>query len=350
MEVAMKRILCILFVLFVAFGAFAQTYDFSQFQTGFTNFAQDVANSLPFNASIGLNWSDAYIGQLIAAPPHFGIGVTMGVTTIPFESIDAVLTATGMTLPPDLEFLRTYGVPLPAYTVDARIGGFILPFDIGIKVGYLAPEWVRNLGLAVDVDYLMVGADVRYALLKQNVILPAISVGAGYTFMRGGVGVPGILNGPITIGNFEVPDGMGGTTTYVLGFTDPAVNFSWKTNVIDLKAQISKSFLIVTPYLGLGASYGISSAGGGLVSSLTIDGSPATAEQIQQLNDLLEAAGAGYTLSNQGFDVQASANGWAFRAFGGFSLNILVIRLDVTGMYNFTSGSYGGSLNLRFQL
>ena len=31
------------------------------------------------------------------------------------------------------------GIPIPATAVEARIGGFILPFDIGIKAGYI-PE------------------------------------------------------------------------------------------------------------------------------------------------------------------------------------------------------------------
>jgi hypothetical protein len=343
----MKRILCIFIVLLAATGAFAQ-FNFAQFQTAANDFATAVANSLPFNASIGLNWSDAYIGQLLDVPPHFGVGASLGATTIPAASVTTMLNALSITIPADISQYLQYGVPIPAYTIEGRIGGFFLPFDIGVKVGYIPPGTLQSWGIPVDVNYLLAGADVRFALLKESIILPAISIGAGYTFMHGSVAVPGILGGPVTVGSFSIPGDP--SSPHTLGFTDPAVNFAWNTNVIDLKAQVSKSLLILTPYIGAGASYGISSAGGGLQSNLLIDGSTPTAAQIDQYNALLAASGQTVTLSNQGFLVQAAANGWAFRAFGGASINLLVVRLDLTGMYNFLSGDFGASLGVRVQL
>jgi len=38
----------------------------------------------------------------------------------------------------------------------------------------------------------------------------------------------------------------------------PTIGIDWKTTTLDFKAQVSKSFLIFTPYLGLGAAYGMS--------------------------------------------------------------------------------------------
>ncbi len=346
----MKRLVLVLVILLAAAGAFAQTFDFATFEAASRTFATDVANSLPFNASIGLNWSDAYVGQLLAVPPHFGVGAALGATTIPADSIRTMLGSLSLSIPAEAEPYLQYGAPIPAYTVEGRIGGFVLPFDIGVKVGYIPPGTLGSWGLPVDVNYLLVGADVRYALLEENVILPAVSVGAGYSYMHGSVAVPGIFGGPVTVTNFQVPDGGGGSTTHTLGFTDPAVNFEWNTNVIDLKAQVSKSFLVVTPYLGAGASYGISSAGGGVSSTLLVDGSQPTEEQIAQYNEALAAAGSDVRLSNQGFLVQAAANGWSFRAFGGASLNLLVVKLDLTGMYNFLSGDFGASIGVRVQL
>jgi hypothetical protein len=347
----MKRLLCVIAALLAAAGAFAQ-FDtfFEDFQSASEDFAADVANSLPFNASIGLNWSDAYIGQLLDVPPHFGVGVALGATTIPSDSVTSMLDTLDVTIPADISQYLQYGVPIPAYTVEGRIGGFFLPFDIGVKVGYIPPGTLESWGIPVDVNYLLVGADVRFSLLKEDVILPAVSVGAGYTFMHGSVAVPGVLGGAVTVQNFEIPDGGGGSTTHTLGFTDPSVNFEWNANVIDLKAQVSKSLLIFTPYLGLGASYGFSSAGGGLESSLLIDGTEPTQAEIDDYNELLEAAHQDVVLSDEGFLVQTDANGWSFRTFGGVSFNLFVVRLDLTGMYNFTSGDFGGSLGVRVQL
>jgi hypothetical protein len=349
----MKRILIVVVILLVVgFGAFAQSFSFDTFQTGFQSFADAVANTLPFNASVGLNWSDAYIGQLLAVPPHFGVGVTVGATTIPTESISGVLTALNISLPAEVDQFTAYGIPIPAYTVDGRIGGFLLPFDIGVKVGYIPTGFIeQQLGVPIDVDYLLVGADVRFALLQENIILPSISIGAGYTFMKGAVSVPGVFGGNIDITSITPGDGH----TYALSLTDPALKFTWATNVIDLKVQVSKSLLIVTPYLGAGASYGISSAGGGVTSTLqmSVDGGPAAAPtqaQIDAITAYLESQSLTADLSSQGFLVQAAANGWSFRAFGGISLNILIVKLDLGAMYNFTSGSYGATLGLRVQL
>lgn len=344
----MKRILCILVVLFViAFGAFAQSVDFTAMQSSFDQFATDVANSLPFNALIGLNWSDAYIGQLLGTPPHFGIGLTTGFTTIPFAAVKQVIDQLpSLSLPPEAKYIEAIGFPVPAYTIDARIGGFILPFDVGLKVGYIWPDALKQLGIGVTMDYLLIGGDVRYALLQENVALPAISVGLGYTFMEGTFGIPGVYSGDIPIAN--VP-GSGG----LLSISNPALNFKWTTNVIDLKAQISKSLLIITPYLGLGAAYGTSTAGGGLTSQLLYNGNPISQSQIDQIIQAFQAAGQPVPsqLNSQGIIVQKSSiPGWAFRTYGGLSLNLAVIKIDLTGMYNFTSNSWGGSVGLRFQL
>jgi hypothetical protein len=344
----MKKLLLTLVILLVAVGAFAQTtFTFTTFQDAFSQFATDVANSLPFNASIGLNWSDAYIGQLLDVPPHFGAGVSLGATTIPSASVTTMLGPTGLnlTLPAEVAQYIQYGVPIPAYTVEGRIGGFLLPFDIGLKVGYIPPGTLQSWGIPVDVNYLLAGADVRFALLQDSGIIPAVSVGAGYTYMRGSVSVPGLLGSGIDITNINAPGGP-----YAISLTDPALNFTWATNVIDLKAQVSKNLLIFTPYLGAGASYGISSAGGGVTSTLLINGSAPTQQQIDDITAYLESQGMTVDLSDQGFLIQAAANGWSFRAFGGISMNLLILKLDLTGMYNFLSGDFGASVGLRVQL
>ncbi len=55
--------------------------------------------------------------------------------------------------------------------------------------------------------------------------------------------------------------------------------------------------------------------------------------------------------TDQGFIVAADAPaGWAFKVFGGTSLNLVFIRLDLDAYYNVLSGAYGGNVNLRFQL
>jgi hypothetical protein len=330
----MKRFAIVLVALLAASAAFGGTFTFTQFQNAFQGFANGAASALPLESSVGLNWSDAYIGQF----PHFGIGVTAGAATIPFAAINGVINTFGGSIPSNVSFLSSVGIPFPAYTVDARIGGFILPFDIGVKVGYLPSGSLSGVGFSVD--YLMVGADVRYGLLKDSGLTPGLSIGVGYTYMRGNVAVPGVL--PSTVINTV---SFGGSN-HTIGFTSPDLNFFWNTSVIDAKVQLSKELFILTPYIGLGASYGISNAGGGMKASMQVDGGNATQSQLDQINS---AFGTSYTLQDQGFGVFGAASGFSARAFGGFSFNLFILKIGVGAEYEFLSGSFAGMANVRLQ-
>ncbi len=335
----MKRLFVLAVLLLPAAGAFA--FSFSQFQGAFQGFASDVAGSLPLESSVGLNWSDAYVGQLLDAPPHFGVGVTVGAATIPFAAIKSAVNAFGGSMP---SFLSSSGLPFPAYTVDARIGGFVLPFDIGLKFGYLPPDALSSVGIRnYTADYLVVGGDLRYALLRDQGVMPGLSVGVGYTYMRGAVGIPGILSGSIPVTSAQFPDG----STHNLSFTNPSMDFIWSSSVVDAKVQLSKTFFILTPFVGAGVSYGFSRAGGGLQSSMTIDGKAPTQSQIDAINS---ANGTSYTLANPGFAVKAAANGFSARAFGGFSFNVLIVKIGLGAEYEFLTGSMAGMVNARVQL
>ncbi len=335
----MKRGFGILVLLLPAMGAFALS--FSQFQGAFQGFAADVASTLPLESSIGLNWSDAYVGQFLGVPPHFGVGVTVGAAVIPMAAIQGAITSVGGTMP---SFISGSGLPFPAYTIDARIGGFVLPFDIGLKFGYLPPNELSTFGITkYKADYLILGADFRYALLRDEGIMPGLSVGVGYTYMRGNVEIPGVLSGSIPVGSARFPDG----TTYNLTFQNPAVDFVWGSSVLDAKIQLSKTFFILTPFVGAGVSYGFSNAGGGFQSSMLVNGSAPSQSQIDQIN---KANGTNYTLQNPGFAATAAANGLSARVFGGFSFNLLILKIGVGAEYELLKGSVAGMVNARVQL
>ncbi|MDR2343285.1 MAG: hypothetical protein LBD86_01990 [Spirochaetaceae bacterium] len=110
-------------------------------------FADDMAGALPFIASIGLGWSDSYIGHLVDITPHWGMGITTGATTLKLGKLNVLLDHFGYQA--DDGFMEKQ--LLPAYTVKVRIGGFrTLPFDIGVKWGWL-PYLPRMLYLVIGV-------------------------------------------------------------------------------------------------------------------------------------------------------------------------------------------------------
>jgi hypothetical protein len=347
----MKRMLVIgTLILALGGGAWAHTYGLATFQDSFAIFANEVANSLPATASIG-TWSPAYIGQF---PPHFGVGITAGAVFIPYSAIEDALgpTMLNVTLPSQLDFIKRYGIPFPAAAIDGRIGGFFFPFDLGVRVGFI-PEAARQFLGKVNVDYLMVGGDIRLPILKDHGFVPALSVGAGYTYLRGGVGMPDALGtGPTTV---DLVPQVFPSGTHVIQATAPDLAFSWQTSTFTAKVQVSKNLLIFTPHIGLGAAYGISKAGGGIQSSIQYDeGSGFAAITDAQIAAIKQAyEDAGYItpdISADGFLVKAEANGYSFWVYGGTAINIFFIKLDLSAMYNLLTRSYGASVNLRLQL
>ncbi len=339
----MKRILLVLgMILLLAAGLSAQAdIDYADFADAFQTFAEEVASTLPASAAVsGLNWSPAYIGQF----PHFGVGVSIGAATIPYKVIEPLVDELGVTLPSEFEYLERWGMPIPGLALDARVGGFLFPFDVGFKFGFI-PETLREKMGKVNADYLLVGGDIRVPLLKERGLLPTLSISGGYTFMRGTVGVPDIVG----TGDYEVD--LGDYGLGILTATAPELTFTWRTHTFVGKLQASKKLLIFTPHLGLGTAYGVSSAGGGVSSEVLYNGNPISQSEIDTIETVLDAFGQPIPdLSSDGILVTSDANGFSFWVYGGTAINIFFIKIDLSAMYNFLSGGYGGAVNVRLQL
>jgi hypothetical protein len=227
-------------------------------QKGAESMASSLSAALPFNSTLGLNWSDAYIGQILGVPPHFGVGVSAGATSVKSDEMKVLLDTLGVDTQDLPEIL-----PLPAGTLEARIGGFILPFDIGLKAGFITGDMgkaIEDASGGLKLDYLLVGGDFRYNIIKGNLLLPRVSLGIGVNYMKGSLSTT--LSG-----------GQSFTyNSYTISTSDPELGLAWETTTIDLKAQVSKSLLIFTPYAGLGASYAMSKAGYYIKSDITTSG------------------------------------------------------------------------------
>jgi len=328
----------ILFLL--STGLHAQTYD--EFSSYFQTFADEVANSLPITASVGGNWSPAYIGQF----PHFGVGVSLGGMFLPYEAVKPVIDGMGFGSSVPTE-LKTYGVPFPAIAADARLGGFILPFDVGVKFGFIPDQAKELFSDKVTADYLLAGVDARLRWVEGRGLLPTISAGAGYNFMQGTLGINDVSTGEtIDITTLMQSEGFGGIY-HRLVITDPDLAFKWDTHTIQAKAQASWNLAILTPHAGIGAAYGFSNAGGGLFSQLVYQ-----TDDVSTFDDVESVFSKyGYPVpTSEGLEVIADANGWSFWVYGGTAFNIFFVKLDLSAMYNFLSGTYGASANVRIQL
>ncbi len=289
----MNKRLCLILAFMLIFSlAFSHSVDLDVFKDGLHAFLDDINLSLPDSTVSGVTWSDAYIGQLVSVPPHFGAGLALGLSRFRVSGLKESLKVVGQNLPID-------ELVFPTLALEGRIGGFILPFDIGLRFGFLPEVQIKDIGL----KYLHYGADIRYALLKQNLVLPNISLALGY------YGTSGALF--YVFNQAEITKVNGLTST-----NDETLSIDFQTNVIDGRLQVSKSFLVVTPYAGFGLSYDITDSSYTLISETDT----------------------------------ASEKRWQYRVFGGLSFNIAVVKIDLSGMYNFKSENWGANLGLRVQL
>jgi hypothetical protein len=251
-------------------------------------FAEDVQRSLPFTALTPFAWSDTYIGQLISRKPHFGVGISYGMVVADFSSMKDLLNDFGTTA-----YMDTGSVMMPQMYGHIRLGGFFLPFDIGLVASI--PFNTRPADGFV-LEQQTIGGDIRFALSRDEAKLPGISLGIAYVQ---------------TIGRLS---------TEVSGSD---VGIQWSGNAIEIKTQVSKTLGIFTPYLGGGGSFTWSSAGYDATGVMT---------------------------EEWGTEPNDFANGVLFRVFGGTSVKLWVFRLDFNVNVSIPRFEYGVVLGSRFQL
>jgi hypothetical protein len=229
----------------------------------------------------------------------------------------------------------------PGYTLEARVGGLFLPFDVGFKAGYLPVNLAENL----DFKTTLAGMDIRFPVTGENPALPVVSAGLGLNYLGQGLG---FSCGDI---RFSYNDPLSSTAKSIT-LRDPAAEFKWETIALDLKVQVSKSFFILTPYAGLGLSHGWSKAGYKVNAEiLDADGNAPGGEAKESIGKYLEDEGVGgLVFTEQGLESFLNSRGTALRVFAGLSLNLAVFRLDLNGMCSLLDFNYGLSLGARFQL
>jgi hypothetical protein len=341
-EASLKKLLLIVAIAsMAAIGGYAQIPNLSQYANAMDSFNQSVASTLTLNSDLGSTWSDAYIGGF----PHFGIGATLGSTFAINSTASQIFDLFGSQMPDTLKStLGSLGLPVPATALSFKIGLPFLPIDIGIKGGYIPPSVSNSLQSAtgIGVSYEDVGLTVRYALIKQDLLLPNVSIGLSYDFQSGEI------TAPTGLGAQSVNFGSG----YSISMTDPNLDMKWTSNTFDLTAQVSKTLLFfVTPYLGAGYTIGTASVSTGLTTTVTPVGT-----DLGTLESL--ASSQGLSLSDTGLLFTGTVTNPVLRLYGGFSLNILVIRLDFQAVYVPAmaitvvnqSQAFGASASVRVQL
>jgi hypothetical protein len=215
----------VLALLFNSVRGFTQQPNVGELSRDLKAVADDMAGALPFMASIGLNWADSYIGQLVDIPPHWGIGFTVGTTTLKLDRLNKLFSHFSYESSEDLSSKQL----LPAYIIEARIGGLkSASFDIGVKWGWL--PYLPLFNDSINYETCIYGVDFRWELVADKFMVPSVSIGLEVDRTTGGLRRQTSLTIPMTriINDIDVRGGTAGVV--------------WEAWVFDLKLMVSKKF------------------------------------------------------------------------------------------------------------
>jgi hypothetical protein len=333
---------------------FKPTYGFAQtpvpiqdIADDLNEFSDDMSGAASFMATIGLGWSDTYIGQLIDITPHWGIGVTAGATTLKLDKLNILLENFGYQT--DDEFMDKQ--LLPAYTVNTRIGGFrTAPFDIGIKWGWL--PYVPIFKNDISYESVVYGLDFRWEVMRDWGIRPSISI--GFEVSRATGGLRAKSSSEFSAGSTEIKTSG-----------DATIGPVWEAWVFDAKLQIAKKFweprFIAFGGLHVGAALtktGWQIAGTGSDIEITSGGNTFN---LEDLSDNSRSNFAKSLDSASGNDVTFEATnegitGWIdkfainFNLHGGIGFNFgNGLRLDLAMMADIIHFEFGANVGFRYQ-
>ena len=279
------------------------------------DFTDTIVDTVP-NTQIQQNvWADSWIGNILPKP-NFGFGINAGVTKFDLTPLAKAAKALSMGNAGDIPTNTVW----PTLTVDARVGGFWLPFDVGFTAMSLDSSTLGLYQKSIDPGYFdlfMIGGDVRYAILKGGLMLPKLSAGLGVYHTSGTFGAE--------------HDG-----------SSAELDFSATTLV--LSAQTSIKLLFFTPFAGARLMLTNSSADwkvhANWAGMLKTDNA-----QIQQALDygILPSNFSGSSSSGFFSNVRPVL-------YGGFAFSFLLVDLTVSGSYDFISEIPSGAVSLRLSI
>lgn len=268
----------------------------------------ELVDTIPNTQGIQNIYADAWIGKLIPSA-HFGAGVNVGASSLDISSLKKTASALDINvgdIPDNLAF--------PTINADLRVGGILLPFDIGIAVMKFDSSTIGALEKAIDpmsFDYFVIGGDFRYALLKGGMLKPKVSIGAGYYY---------------TSGNLSVKNDQASAS---LGFSSQAYL---------LEAQASIKLLFLIPFVGTKLIYSKTDV------DWTVDA--------QWKNIITTGASDFGNMVDQGiipshFSGKSNSTSFHPQVFGGVGFDFFVLSATVSLGYDIKSKIVSGAVSTR---
>lgn len=316
----MKRIISIVLIITMVLTA-ATAVTSNDLDAKMEEFANTFADFIP-RASTQMNlWADAHIGNILplSGLPHLGGGLTFGGVLVPTDFMSVFGDAFSEGVPEWESF------PIPAISVDARVGGIILPFDLGLHIMALDDYEADFYGVKISIPNSFVfGADVRFAILQEGVICPALSLGVGYTY---------------TSGDFTLTSEPLITTDVLSLLTNESymsTHLEYTTHIYSATAQLSKKILLITPFVGAKAvAQKGQYTGWGEYKDISN-----CSNEADDINDIF------YTFEKD----DLTDKNLKFSVFAGVGVDFLIIQTTIGVNYDFTDQSWAGSISLHVKI
>lgn len=166
-----------------------------------------------------------------------------------------------------VDIILDKATPIPAFKLNA---GAKLPANLEILVhGMWMPQFITGLipddvmsdipgGLLPTFNYLNIGGELRYVLLRDSEQTPGFSIGLGGAYNKMGLemGVGELLNDALGDSLGEAPPGSTNP------FTAAGMSISSSAVVFGINSTLSKKLAIFYPFVKLGAWYSITDFSG----------------------------------------------------------------------------------------
>lgn len=286
---------------------------FTVAENGLNDFCDDLADVIPNSQTQQNVYAEAWIGKIFPGF-HFGAGVNAGVSALDVSTLKDAALALGVDDVKDINDTLVF----PTITVDARLGGIILPFDIGITAMSIDTSKIGAVDEAIDpvaIDFFTLGADIRYAIFQGGFMRPKWSVGAGFYYTKGGV---------------DVDD------------DSAKASLDFKSTTFMVNTQASIKVLCLVPFIGGRALFSKTSVDW----KVKADWASIIAEESDTYYDGVADAltwgilPSSFSGSSSGFSVYP-------QVFGGIGLDLLFLNLTVSGSYDIASKIPSAAVSVR---
>lgn len=285
---------------------------FTTVEDGLNTFTENLNYVLPNSQSQQNVWAQAWIGKLIPGF-HLGAGVNAGVAEMDVTPLKDAALALGIKEAGDVPDK----LAMPTLTGDLRIGGFILPFDIGFNYCSVdSTKFGEDFEAKIDpvtFDFYTIGADLRYALVKGGGFVPRWSIGVGGYYTKGNVSVAN---------------------------SSAKASLDFETTTFYASTQASVKLLCIIPFVGGRVMASRSTAGWNATANWSeiLDDGPAL-QQALALGILPESFGGEATVDFRDNIIP--------QVYAGIGLDLLIINITASASYDFKNNIPGAAVSVR---